>query len=150
MFSFRQKVLAVLKATRQHARNLGVFAFIYKATLILLKRSSTDGKARSLDPFIAGSLGGYYVFGRNRNSISQQIVIYIFARVALATAKLLIKPRTETGGGWNIVGSPATREAVQKNAWPVFASLSWASVMWLYMWHPDTVQPSLRNSMQYM
>jgi len=90
------------------------------------------------------------VFGRSKNSVNQQIVVYIFARVALAVAKLLVKPRTEVGGGWNIFGDQHMRELVQKNAWPVFASLSWASVMWLFMWHPDVVQPSLRNSMQYM
>jgi hypothetical protein len=92
------------------------------------------------------------VFGRRKNSVNQQIVIYVAARVFLAVAKLLVQPRSNPAGpsGWNIFGGPAARDAVQKNAWPVFASLSWASVMWLFMWHPDVVQPSLRNSMQYM
>jgi hypothetical protein len=39
---------------------------------------------------------------------------------------------------------------VVRNAWPAFASLSWAMVMYLFRWHPENVQPSLRSSMHYM
>jgi hypothetical protein len=53
-------------------------------------------------------------------------------------------------GGWELVRDPQMREMVEKNAWPVFASLSWALVMWLFKWHPDVMQPSLRSSMNYM
>ena len=37
-----------------------------------------------------------------------------------------------------------------KNGWPVFASLSWAMVMYIFRWHPEAVQSSLRSSMSYM
>lgn len=46
--------------------------------------------------------------------------------------------------------SPAVKAKVIGNAWPVFAALSWGMVMWVFRWHPDTVQPSLRSSMKYM
>jgi hypothetical protein len=39
---------------------------------------------------------------------------------------------------------------VLNNAWPAFAAFSWAFVMYVFRWHPETVQPSLRNSMHYM
>jgi hypothetical protein len=39
---------------------------------------------------------------------------------------------------------------VRQRSWPVFASLSWASVMWMFRWYPEMLQPSLRNSMTYM
>jgi hypothetical protein len=77
-------------------------------------------------------------------------------------AKLAFKPRgvalagaggaygDVSRGGWGIVGDEKVREVIEKNAWPVFASLSWAAVMWLFWWHPDVVQPSLRSSMNYM
>jgi hypothetical protein len=140
----------VFKATRTHARNLGLFALVYKAVLMLLRASSPDGKTRSLDPFLAGAVGGYVVFGRRKSSVSQQIVTYVFARVALGAAKLVIKPRGESVGGFELVRSAETRELIRRNAWPVFASFSWAAVMWMFTWHPDVVQPSLRSSMQYM
>lgn len=108
---------------------------------------SPDRKELSWHTFIAGLTGGYYVFGRGiQSSVNQQIVIYVFARVMLALAKLMIKKKNEggLGVGW------AARERIQTNAWPVFASLSWAFVMWIFRWHPETIQPSLKSSMKYM
>jgi hypothetical protein len=173
-FSFRQKVLLVLKATRQHARNLGYFALVYKTSLLLLQKLSEDGRTvRPLDPFLAGLVGGYVVFGRSHSSVSQQIVTYVFARMILGFAKLAFQSRIVQGsprlgasgggtavgggvkgggihGGWEIVRDPKLREVIVNHAWPVFASLSWAAVMWLFKWHPDVVQPSMRSSMGYM
>lgn len=157
---FRQKVLLILKATRQHARNLAYFALIYKATMLLLSKTKS-GKIDSWDPFLAGLLGGYTVFGRGiHSSVAQQIVIYVFARVCLATAKLAVQPRIAVGesgvyaahhSGWGMLdGWPEGREAVRKYGWTAFASLNWACVMWLFKWHPEVVQPSLRSSMNYM
>lgn len=145
-----------------HARNLAVFALIYKSVLLALR--SAQGKEKSAHPFLAGLAGGYYVFGRYKSSVSQQIVIYVFARVVLAAASLAFQPpgdNTLVGakyggrGGVGFLGdalglSVEARERVRKNAWPLFASLSWASVMWMFRWYPDMLQPSLRSSMVYM
>lgn len=106
------------------------------------------------DTFVAGLLGGYLVFGgRSRSgkisSVNQQIVIYVFARVALALAKLSVKK--DSAFGLPVV---STREnvssAVSYYAWPVFASVSWGMVMWLFRHHPEDLQPSLRSSMNYI
>ena len=35
-------------------------------------------------------------------------------------------------------------------AWPVFASVSWAMVMYLFRHYPEDLQPSLRSSMNYI
>jgi len=130
--------------------------------MLVLRRMSPTGKERHYDSFLAGLLGGYTVFGRTiHNSVSQQIVIYVFARVALALAKLAVQPKNVGriqggggggGGGWELLGDGGSRlrkEAV-KNGWPMFASLSWAMVMYVWRWHPEAVQPSLRSSMNYM
>lgn len=117
-----------------------------------------------MDTFLAGLIGGYYVFGRSRSSVNQQIVIYVFARVVLATAALAFQPpgdnalvggkyggRGGMGFAANWLGlSEEAREKVRQNAWPVFASLSWASVMWLFRFYPDMLQSSLKSSMTYM
>jgi Tim17/Tim22/Tim23/Pmp24 family len=130
----------VLKATTQHSRNLATFVTIYKGTMYLLRRANS-GKEREADSFVAGLLGGYMVFGRgSQSSVNQQIVIYVFARVALALAKLSVTK------GW----VPNPGDKTTNNGWPVFASLSWALVMYLFRWHPETIQPSLRNSMKYL
>ncbi|CAI6283751.1 unnamed protein product [Periconia digitata] len=160
--SFRSKCALVFKATRQHARNLGLFALVYKSSMLFLRHTSPTGKERHYDALLAGLLGGYTVFGRTiHNSVSQQIVIYVFARVCLALAKLAVQPshvgRIEGvggaaggGGGWELLGNAELRNKVVKNGWPVFASVSWAAVMYLFRWHPETVQSSLRSSMSYI
>jgi len=115
--------------------------------MIFLRRASPDGKEHPAHSFVAGLTGGYLVFGRGiQSSVNQQIVIYVFARVMLAVAKLSVQRRREGGVGMG----RDLREKVQRNAWPVFASLSWAMVMWLFRWYPETIQPSMRSSMKYM
>ncbi|KGO76103.1 Mitochondrial inner membrane translocase subunit Tim17/Tim22/Tim23/peroxisomal protein PMP24 [Penicillium italicum] len=144
----REKTKLVLKATRQHARNLATFAMIYKASMIVLR--NIPGGARKegrYDSFFAGLLGGYAVFGRQPGSISQQIVIYIFARVMLALAKLAVQPNIHPLS--SLITSDS-RTKITNNAYPVFAGLSWAMVMYIFRWHPETLASSLRSSMVYI
>lgn len=96
-------------------------------------------------------IGGYLVFGKpGRNgkisSVSQQIVIYIFARVTLALARLAVKQ----GTGLPVVSNEPLSSQISNYAWPVFASVSWGLVMLLFRHHPDDLQPSLRSSMTYI
>jgi len=184
--SLREKLRLIVKATRQHARNLATFALLYKSTLLALRHlptfsqpsSSSSSSSFGLGPprkegrydtFLAGLVGGYAVFGRGRgaqSSVNQQIVIYVFARVVLALAKLSVQPGGWVGGVVEVVdgnergagagggrgggGGGGGGGRMARNAWPVFASLSWAFVMWLFRWYPDTLQASLRSSMKYM
>ncbi|CBF84956.1 hypothetical protein AN1483.2 [Aspergillus nidulans FGSC A4] len=143
--TIREKVKLVLNATRQHARNLAVFCFIYKSSMIVLRNLNPAGvgKEGHYDSFLAGLLGGYAVFGRHKSSITQQIVIYIFARVVLGFAKLSVQPGMHPLS--SLIG-PEARKQIESNAWAVFASLSWASVMYLFRWHPEVLMSSLRSN----
>jgi peroxisomal membrane protein 4 len=146
--TIREKTKLVLKATRQHARNLSVFAIIYKASMILLRNiPGGAGKEGRYDTFFAGLLGGYAVFGRQPGSISQQIVIYVFARVMLALAKLAVQPNMHP---LSSLITPDARTKITNNAYPVFASMTWAMVMYIFRWHPETLASSLRSSMVYI
>ncbi|TKA44756.1 hypothetical protein B0A54_04707 [Friedmanniomyces endolithicus] len=160
--TLREKLWLIFKATRQHATNLAKFALLYKSSMLALKNVN-GGKEESVHTFLAGLFGGYWVFGHGRSansSVNQQIVIYVFARVVLATAKLAVQPPGDNSlvagsyggrGGKGLLGlSGQQLEAVRRNSWPVFASLSWASVMWLFRYYPETLQPSLRSSMTYI
>lgn len=141
--TLREKLYLILKATRQHARNLATYAIVYKSTMLFLRITSPTGKEATMHTFLAGLFGGYTVFGRGiQSSVNQQIVIYVFARAMLALAKLTVK---EERGMSQVVRTKVTR-----NAWPVFASLSWGIIMWTYRWHPETIQPSLKSSMKYI
>jgi len=155
--TFRQKAYQVFKATRKHAENLAFFALTYKSSMIAL-RTTNNGKEGNYDTFLAGLAGGYFVFGRGmHSSVNQQIVIYVFARVCLAMAKLVVMPKKGAAdlpegmsGGMGLVTDPKVREMLQRNAWPAMASISWAMVMYIFRWHPETIQPSLRSSMTYI
>ena len=156
--TLREKISLVLKATRAHARNLALFATIYKSTMLILRvvNPTKPGREGPYDAFFSGLLGGYMVFGRQRmTSVNQQIVIYVFARVVLALAKLSIEPAAVTRGTPTPTlpsqrFSPEVKSLIERNAWPVFASLSWAFVMYIFRWQPESIQPSLRSSMKYM
>ncbi|KAK5655469.1 hypothetical protein OQA88_5740 [Cercophora sp. LCS_1] len=151
--TIREKAGLIFRATKTHARNLAKFATVYKLTCLFLKQfGSNQGKEGPYDSFIAGLLGGYIVFGQRGkrsgkiSSVNQQIVIYVFARVVLALARLAVKP----GYGLPGVSTPANSKTISYYAWPVFASVAWASVMHLFKWHPAELQPSLRGSMTYI
>ncbi|KAJ5899868.1 hypothetical protein N7495_004612 [Penicillium taxi] len=144
-----EKLKLVLKATRLHARNLATFSVVYKLSMIVLRNinPTSAGKESRYDSFFAGLMGGYTVFGRQEGSISKQIVIYVFARVMLSLAKLAIQP------GMNPLSSlidAETRTQINNNAWPVFASFTWAFVMYIFRWYPETLVSSLRSSMVYI
>ena len=160
--TIREKLWLIFKATRQHASNLARFAFLYKASCLLLKNMN-GGKETASHTFLAGLFGGYWVFGHGKgatSSVNQQIVIYVFARVVLALAKLAVQPPGpnalvgssygQHGGKGMLSFTPEQQKTIQAYSWPVFASLSWAGVMWLFRYYPETLQPSLRSSMTYM
>jgi len=136
------KCRMILTATRTHARTLGLFVASYKGLMLAQRYLREDPKRECAhDSFVAGLLGGYLVFGRGKQSaVNMQIVMYVFARVVLGLAKLSVQK--------GVVPDPDG--ATSGNAWPVFAALSWGCVMWLFRWHPDVVQSSLRNSMVYL
>lgn len=146
----REKLGLILRATRTHAQNLAKYASVYKLTMLFLKKfGATPGKEGPYDTFFAGLLGGYLIFGRRSkrghiSSVSKQIVIFIFARVCLSLAEISVKPSV------GIIKSSKLSERISHDAWPVFAALSWGSVMWLFRWYPDTVQAGLRSSMDYI
>lgn len=148
--TLRDKLYLIFKATRTHAQNLAKFATVYKSMMLLLKNfGAMPGKEGPYDTFLAGLLGGYVVFGRPSrsgriSSVNQQIVIYIFARVVLAYAKLLVRPQ------YRIVTSQNLSDKISDRAWPVFAATSWGLVMYIFRWYPDTVPSGLRSSMQYI
>lgn len=66
--------------------------------------------------------------------------------MVLALARLAVKP----GYGLPGVSEPNNSTAISHYAWPVFAAVSWASVMHLFRWHDAELQPSLRGSMVYI
>ncbi|KAL7752532.1 hypothetical protein RI367_002066 [Sorochytrium milnesiophthora] len=131
--SLRSKIDAILTATKQHSWNLSRFVLIYKSLLLLFRK--LQHKESKSDAFIAGCIGGYLIFGAN-NNINQQIVLYLFSRIMIGTAKLAVEK--------GMVPTPVY------DPFPYFAAVVWGVVMWLFRHHRDTLQLSLQASMQYL
>lgn len=146
----REKLTEIFKAVRAHASNLASYAIIYKIAMLCLKYMVLEsGKEGSYDTFIAGLIGGYFVFGRRDkrgkvSPVSKQIVIFVFARACLSIAQVLNDPST------GIIESQQLSDKISHHAWPIFAALTWGSIMWLFRWYPKTVQTGLRSSMDYI
>lgn len=190
-----QKLIAIQQATFTHAKNLAKFVTIYKILLLVQKwlrkgKGMTDslavgggkGKGRmrdaegALDTFVAGMVGGWWVFGE-RTAINEQIVLYVSSRVLASFLPRLIS------SGRNAAASPVAsssipsfllpyiptnllprdplqpltaKEAYHKPIPPsdapfaIFAAISWGLVMYVYRHRGEWLQPGMVNSMQYL
>lgn len=65
----------------------------------------------------------------------------------LALAKLAVQPNMHPLS--SLITSDS-RTKITNNAYPVFAGMTWAMVMYIFRWHPETLASSLRSSMVYM
>ncbi|CAF1667346.1 unnamed protein product, partial [Adineta ricciae] len=78
---------------------------------------------------------GYFVF-HERNSINEQIIFYLLARIVVGLARYAQKQT------W----LPHSKRPV----FPWFAAFVWGTVLWLFECHRETLQPSLTRSMVYL
>ena len=122
----------VLDLTFQHARNLASFVTIYKSLLYLQR--IIKGKEDSMDSFIAGCIGGYFIFGKD-TPVNNQIVLYLLSRITVGLGSLLVKK--------GVVQAPSS-------AFTVLATLVWGIVMWIFRNDKDCLQGSLASSMEYL
>ncbi|KAF9557877.1 peroxisomal protein [Agrocybe pediades] len=144
---WQTRLRVIYRATKQHAFNLAKFVSIYK-TVLLIQKKLNNGKERDSDTFIAGLLGGYFVFG-DRNAVNEQIVLYVVSRVVASFI-----PRAASG--YNTSPQSALADSAVKPLPPdskyftLFAAVSWGAVMWLFRHRGETIQPGMFNSMKYL
>ncbi|KAI3629024.1 hypothetical protein CBS9595_000096 [Malassezia furfur] len=111
----REKFRKILTATRQHAVRLGSYVAIYKTVLAILRDLSPSGKQDPNHSFIAGLIGGWYMFGE-RTPINEQIVLYCVGR---CIASLL--PRAKVPSDY-----PANKVIpIDNKAHQIFAAITW-------------------------
>lgn len=128
-----ERVRFIVRMTYLHAKNLGLFVFGYKtlrAIITWLFRLSKPWSA-----FLSAFAVGYVVF-HERNSINEQIILYLLARIVVGLARYAQKR------DW----LPQPKRPV----FPWFAALIWGIVLWLFECHRETLQPSLTRSMVYL
>ncbi|XP_016344735.1 peroxisomal membrane protein 4 [Sinocyclocheilus anshuiensis] len=131
--SLREKFRAIAQATYTHSRNLACFVFTYKGLQALQQR--LQGRPLQSHSFLAACVGGWLVFGEN-NNINSQINMYLLSRILFALSRLAVEK--------GFIPQP------KKDPFPLFAALVWGIVLWLFEYHPHTLQPSLQSSMNYL
>ncbi|XP_051931248.1 peroxisomal membrane protein 4 [Hippocampus zosterae] len=131
--SLEEKLRAILKATYTHSRNLACFVFTYKGLQALQEK--LQGRSLQSHSFLAACVGGWLVFGDN-NNINSQINMYLLSRILFALSRLAVEK--------GVVPQP------KRDLFPLFATLVWGLVLWLFEYHPHTLQPSLQSSMNYL
>jgi len=140
--SWEGRVRAILRATKQHALNLAKFVTLYKTVLLIQKRLN-NGVQRSADTFIAGLLGGYFVFG-DRNAVNEQVVLYVCSRVVASFIPRATAPYSSAPSSGVKPIPPDAR------TFSFFAAVSWAAALWLFAEKGETLQPGMFSSMTYM
>jgi peroxisomal membrane protein 4 len=129
--SLKIKIQNVIKPTIEHSLNLGIFVFIYKSVVCILKRIfKTNSK---LINFIAGLIGSYFVWTK-KTSVNTQIMLYLLSRNLLAIANIISEkyfPNFNYG-------------------FPITSMLVWGVVMFLFEFKPKSLQNSLKSSMDFI
>ncbi|KAF9535529.1 Tim17/Tim22/Tim23/Pmp24 family-domain-containing protein [Crepidotus variabilis] len=144
---WKSRAKVIYRASRQHAMNLAKFVSIYKS-LLLVQKKLNGGKERDTDTFIAGLLGGYFVFG-DRNAVNEQIVLYVVSRVVASFIPRATQPYNAASGSTR-AGSAVKPIPPNSRYFTVFAALSWGAVMYLFRHRGETIQPGMFNSMTYL
>ncbi|KAK4812860.1 hypothetical protein QYF61_024157 [Mycteria americana] len=129
----REKLKSIAKATYIHSRNLAYFVFTYKGLMAL--QSQLQGKKIPFHSFFAACIGGWLVFGEN-NPINSQIIMYLLSRILFGLSRLAVEK--------GYVPQP------KQDPFPLVAALVWGTVLWLFEYHRQTLQPSLQSSMTYL
>lgn len=167
--SWKTRLRVIYKATKQHALNLAKFVSLYK-TVLLVQKKLNGGKERDSDTFIAGLIGGYFVFG-DRNAVNEQvspqsslciscsvilitnfyfqIVLYVVSRVVASFIPRATSPYNTTPQS-ALAGSAVKPLPPDSKYFTLFAAVSWGAVMWLFRHRGETIQPGMFNSMKYL
>ncbi|KAL7547499.1 hypothetical protein ACHAWF_010790 [Thalassiosira exigua] len=146
--SFRKKLRVIASLAAEHASNLAAFACLYKLALGALKvlgprlRRSQIQTAPGLPErphhaFLAGALGGYFVWGRY-SGVNYQLILYLASRILAGCIKLA----REKG-----IPPFSWKKLTFARTYPWAAAGIWGTVMMLFEEHPEVLHPSLRRSM---
>ena len=129
--TFKDKLISILKLTWEHARNLGVFVFIYKSLVCLMR--NTFGSRNSIFNFISGFIASYFTLAKNNTPVNMQIMLYLLSRNLLAISNTLSEKYMKNYNGFT------------------FTSMTvWGIVMFLFEFNSKLLQNSLASSMDFI
>ena len=126
----KERIISILSLTWEHARNLGLFVFIYKTSVCILRNLFKSD--RKLFNFIAGLIGSYFVWS-DKTAVNTQIMLYLLSRNILAISRVI-----------------SERINPNFNGFAISSILVWGVVMYLFEVMPKELQPSLTSSMNFI
>jgi hypothetical protein len=130
--SLKSNIQFFYRAAKEHGLNLGGFVLLFK--LLRCQLQNQAGFSKGLASFISGGISGALIWGRDRTAINYQVVLYLLSRITTG----LIHHEVNKG---NLPSTPAFKP---------LAALVWAVVMYLFTVDPDSLQGSLRSSMEFL
>lgn len=130
--SLRSNLDFLMNAAREHAVNLGVFVMIFKFLRCTIQEHG--GLNKGAASFISGGICGAVVWGRKKSAINYQVILYLLSRIVTG----FVQHQVRRG---NIPDKPGFLP---------LAAFVWAMVMYLFTVDPDSLQGSLRNSMEFL
>lgn len=126
--------------------------------------------------FIAGAVGGYYVWGKEYSSVHYQILLYLASRVLVGCIKVALgqqnqndamqlrsnnsiyeeAPNDSNHSNDRVVSSGSNslttfyylKKFVEEKSYSLSSTIVWALVMSLFENSPNSLHPSLRSSME--
>ncbi|KAH3674844.1 hypothetical protein WICMUC_003047 [Wickerhamomyces mucosus] len=155
--SLTKRFISILRITKDHSIILAIYALIYKVSLITLNKYSGDHGNKATNEFISGLIGGLCVYGKIsgnyyfNSGIVDQITLYCSARVGLALGKILAYKVSKYLHQKNpALNKLIIRNKIQSISWSIFASLVWATVMYIHRFYPKFLQHGLESSMTFI
>ena len=130
----------LFKLTFEHANNLGKFVLIYKLLVQILNKYISPTLTNT---FIAGTVGGVIAFG-NKTPVSYQLFLYFLSRNFGGIMEEIHRRL------WSHLSAKQRKEMVTNFFYPLFASVVWGLVMFLFEYERSVLQQSMVSSMKFI
>lgn len=150
--SLQEKLKTALRLTQEHAGRLACYVALYKAILLLLRRttmtSAETGSKGDWRVFVAGAMSGYVTFGAKEDSVNSQIIYYLISRVLIGGMKHIYNTNATFRSSIKSITEKLLVGPKNFHAWQ--AIFAWGMVMWLWETDADVLQRTLKQSMDYL
>lgn len=123
----------VYRVTKEHALGLG-----YSAVTFVLVRTALkylQGSAQLWHSIVAGYVIGFVFWGNPGSPVHLQMMMYVMSRMVCAMYHLIVEKYALT---------------VPTVAYRFYSGALWALVMYFLLGHPNMIQSSMRQSLQYI
>lgn len=128
------EIKRIFKLALHHGSKLALYISLYKLSLLIFKSINNSEKNKKIHFFLSGAICGYFVYKNPRDALNVQMILYLLSRDI-------------TGGLKNL---QYKKIIPQFDFFPFIATLSWGLVMYLYKVYPETLQFSLKRSMDFL